>query len=129
MNEGWERLRFQPVEEPGDGRVRVIGLGEGAGRAVNMMTAAGLPDSVFIAADSDRRSLEASRAALRVHLDGFPGENAQPSERTASGRSAEESATMATGRRAPWASFRCWARMSSALVVSMAPHRAATPVA
>jgi cell division protein FtsZ len=70
-NEVSAGLRFEPVEDVFESRIRVLGVGEGAARALNRMIDAGTKDVGFIAADTDQKALDGAKAAIKVRLDGL----------------------------------------------------------
>jgi cell division protein FtsZ len=56
------------VEEIGQARIKVLGLGGGGSNAVNRMVELGLIGAEFIAANTDHQALESSLAPTRIQL-------------------------------------------------------------
>ncbi|MFQ5923275.1 MAG: cell division protein FtsZ, partial [Anaerolineales bacterium] len=56
------------VEEVGQARIKVLGLGGGGSNAVNRMVELGLIGAEFIAANTDHQALESSLAPTRIQL-------------------------------------------------------------
>ena len=56
------------LEEIGQARIKVLGLGGGGSNAVNRMVELGLIGAEFIAANTDHQALESSLAPVRIQL-------------------------------------------------------------
>ena len=56
------------LEEIGQARIKVLGLGGGGSNAVNRMVELGLIGAEFIAANTDHQALESSLAPTRIQL-------------------------------------------------------------
>jgi cell division protein FtsZ len=61
-------IQFEDVNVPHGARIKVIGVGGGGCNAVNTMIGAQLHSVDFMAANTDRQALEASRASMKLQL-------------------------------------------------------------